>query len=176
MTLYKVLVSPASIAANERPIAKCSNWLGQEARIELTLTSHNTSSSFPPSTYHNVISSGLQAHTAAKVFADQALGIDWQIFKVALAAKIEELEASQVTTSENKTPQAWGGDRLTPERKALMIKQIEGQNKRMKALLWDVDLKKAARWLAREAREAGEKAANSREEDRMGNTVKLLGA
>lgn len=129
---------------------------GSQDRVDLT--SHNTSSSFPPSTYHNVISSGSQAHTAAKVFVDQVFGIDWQIFKVALAAKIEELEASQVTTSENKTPQAGGGVRLTPERKALMIKQIAGQNKRMKALLWDTDLKKAveeARWLAREAREAG---------------------
>lgn len=59
-------------------------------------------------------SSGSQAHTAAKVFVDQALVTDWGIFKVALAAKIEELEASQVTTSKNKTHPAGGGDWLTP--------------------------------------------------------------
>ena len=80
-------------------------------------------------------SSGSQAHTAAKVFVGQALVTDWQIFNVALAAKIEALEASQVTTSENKTPQAGGGDWLTPERTALMIKQIVEQSKRVKALL-----------------------------------------
>lgn len=38
----RYLVSPASNAANERPVTTCSKWLGHEANIELTSSSSVT--------------------------------------------------------------------------------------------------------------------------------------